>query len=198
MVQSSIYICSEPYYIRFCMYMMPSTFVYGSLCMPICISMWSQWRYCVSLNVAAVILSICLPLLVWPSNFQEKSDRGNINHVVFMSITIILPKLLLIIWCYVISLALCQSVWIFFCILSNDIYFKSLSYYFTYASRGVRQAKRMFVYWFWGCKFRASKFKKRKTTTINRSTNNCNESNAVLIHTQSHSVSLKKANHNVK
>ena len=65
---------------------------------------------CVSLLVSAIIY-------VWSFTFTEKSDCDNCdkaNHVFSMiSITIILVKLLQIIWCYVTSFAMCQSVWLF-------------------------------------------------------------------------------------
>ena len=85
------------------------TIVYDPICRPIFTSLQNWWMI-VFLPVP-VLLSICLPLLVWPLNFTEKSDCEKIHLVLsVISIIIILAKLLQVIWGYIITLLLLRFV----------------------------------------------------------------------------------------
>ena len=65
------------------------------------ISLWNQWRYCVSPPVIVLYPFVCL-CTIWHFTFDEKSDCGKINLVLFViSINTILVKLLQIIFGYV-------------------------------------------------------------------------------------------------
>ena len=100
--------------IKFSNVLMPSTFVHDPICVPLCTSLWSQSRDCVSLP-EPVLLSICLSLLVWPFTFTKKWDCNKTNIVLFVvSIITILVKLLQMIWGYITGFGVCPS----FC-LSN-------------------------------------------------------------------------------
>lgn len=93
-----IYICSKANYM-FLYILMPSIFVYDPVCVMLRTLLWIPWRYWFSLP-APVLLCICLPL------YRLR------NVIVFsvISITTILNKLWLMIWSYLTSFVVCQSV----------------------------------------------------------------------------------------
>ena len=89
---------------------MSFTVVFDRLSVPLGMSLWSQLSYCVWLCLCQQFF--CLS--VWSFTFTGKCDCDRVNHVVFMiSLTTILVKLLQMIWCYVTSFVICQSVWRF-------------------------------------------------------------------------------------
>ena len=108
MVRSPMYICSKSYYIRFHMDIMSSTYLWPSL---------SASLYLHDKSVKLLYLCMCHQLScvsVWSLTFTEKSDQDEINHVISMiSITAILVKPLHMIWCYIASFVMSQTVWLF-------------------------------------------------------------------------------------